>query len=103
MTFKDKLKKISVKNNSLVCVGLDSELAKIPMHIQKGEHPQSTFNKAIVDATYNLVCAYKLNSAFYEARGSVGIEALKMTCDYIKNTYPETPRFPQRSRFRAVA
>lgn len=91
MTFQQKLNYIVKKNNSLVCVGLDSEITKIPEHIRNGEHPQSTFNKAIIDATHDLVCAYKPNTAFYEARGKNGIEALKLTCDYIKEKYPEIP------------
>lgn len=91
MKFQDLLNKITKKNKSLVCVGLDSDIGKIPEHIRKGQYPQSTFNKAIIDATADLVCAYKPNSAFYEARGNAGIEALKITCDYIKNIHPEIP------------
>ncbi len=91
MNFQLKLNNIVKKNNSLVCVGLDSDITKIPEDIRRGEHPQSTFNKAIIDATYDLVCAYKPNTAFYEARGKAGIEALKMTCDYIKEKYPDIP------------
>src|SRR3989338_7908517 len=91
MTFQQKLDAIVKKNNTLVCVGLDSEITKIPEYIRKGEHPQSTFNKTIIDATHDMVCAYKPNSAFYEARGKAGIEALKMTCDYIKEKYPNIP------------
>lgn len=91
MTFKQKLRNIVKKNNSLLCVGLDSDIKKIPGHIKKGEHPQSTFNKAIIDATVDLVCSFKPNTAFYEARGKSGIEALKMTCDYIREKYPEIP------------
>lgn len=91
MNFKDKLNTIVKKNNSLLCVGLDSDITKIPEHIQSSEHPQSTFNKAIIDATNDLVCAYKPNIAFYEARGIAGIEALKITCDYIREKYPEIP------------
>lgn len=89
MTFQEKLDRIVKKNKSLLCVGLDSDINKIPLHIKEKEHPQSTFNKMIIDATHDLVCAYKPNSAFYEARGKAGIEALKMTCDYLKNNYPE--------------
>lgn len=91
MNFITKLTNIVKKNNSLVCVGLDSDITKIPVHIRNGEHPQSTFNKAIMDATHDLVCAYKPNTAFYEARGKAGIEALKITCDYLKEKYPEIP------------
>lgn len=89
MTFRQKLDAVVKKNNSLLCVGLDSDIDKIPGHIQKGEHPQSTFNNAIIDATHDLVCAFKPNTAFYESRGLPGIEALKRTCDYIRETYPE--------------
>lgn len=88
MTFQQKLDAIVEKNNSLLCVGLDSDIGKIPQHIREGEHPQSTFNKAIIDATHDLVCAYKPNTAFYEARGKAGIGALKMTCDYLHEKYP---------------
>ncbi len=91
MNFQQKLDNIIKKNNSLVCVGLDSNIDKIPVHIRNGEHPQSTFNKAIIDQTADFVCAYKPNTAFYEQRGKGGIEALKMTCDYINNNYPEIP------------
>src|SRR3989344_4460101 len=89
MTFYQKLDAIVEKQNSLVCVGLDSDLAKIPVHLQSDKTPQVAFNKAIIDATHDLVCAYKPNSAFYEARGVDGIAELKMTCDYIRQSHPE--------------
>lgn len=89
MNFKDKLKNITQKNNSLLCIGLDSDINKIPTTIRSGEHPQSTFNKAIIEATNDLVCAYKPNTAFYESRGKAGIEALKITCDYLYEKYPD--------------
>lgn len=91
MNFKQKLNNIVCKNNSLLCVGLDSDIEKVPSHIRNEEHPQSTFNKAIIDATADLVCAYKPNTAFYESRGKNGIEALKITCDYIRVKYPDIP------------
>ena len=89
MAFYQKLDGIIQKQNSLVCVGLDSEISKIPAHLQSDKTPQFTFNKAIIDATHDLVCAYKPNSAFYEARGVDGIAELKMTCDYIRQSHPE--------------
>jgi orotidine-5'-phosphate decarboxylase len=89
MSFQEKLDLISKKNNSLVCVGLDSDLEKLPEQFKLKENPQFEFNKAIIDATHDLVCAYKPNSAFYEARGAEGIKDLKMTFDYINQTYPE--------------
>lgn len=72
-------------------MGLDSEAQKLPDHIKSDSHPQFAFNKAIIDATQTLVCAYKLNSAFYEARGAQGITELKMTCDYIHENYSYIP------------
>lgn len=89
MKYKDKLTKIQKKNNSFVCVGLDSDLNKIPKFLLENRYPQFTFNKVIIDATHNSVCAYKPNIAFYEARGLEGIEALYKTCQYLKKNYPE--------------
>jgi orotidine-5'-phosphate decarboxylase len=89
MNFQKKLNKIIDKNNSLVCIGLDSDFDKLPHHIKEQEHPQFIFNKAIIDATHEFVCCYKPNSAFYEAQGASGIAQLKMTCDYITATFPE--------------
>src|SRR5882724_2853458 len=89
MNFQDKLNKSIEKNNSLVCVGLDSDIDKLPESIKTKDNPQFAFNKAIIDATHDLVCSYKPNSAFYEARGDRGVGELKMTCDYINQTYPE--------------
>lgn len=82
MTFRQKLDAIVEKQNSLLCVGLDSDEKKI-------SGTQFTFNKAIIDATHDLVCAYKPNSAFYEGSGAKGVEQLKLTCDYIRETYPD--------------
>ncbi len=89
MNFQEKLDKITLKNNSLVCVGLDSDFDKLPQFLKTKDNPQFDFNKAIIDATHDLVCCYKPNSAFYEALGDKGITQLKMTCDYLKTTFPE--------------
>ena len=89
ITIQQKINNAISKNNSLVCVGLDSDFDKLPEYIKRMENPQFEFNKAIIDATYDLVCTYKPNSAFYEARGEQGIKELKMTCDYIKEKYPD--------------
>ncbi len=91
MTFQQKLEAIVEKNNSLVCVGLDSDWGKLPEMVKKEEYPQFAFNKATIDATHDLVCAYKPNSAFYEYLGSEGIRQLKLTCDYIRERYPDIP------------
>lgn len=91
MSFSDKLDAIIKKNNSLACVGLDSDVEKLPLHIKTQQFPQFAFNKAIINTTHALVCAYKPNSAFYEAQGSRGVEELKMTCNYINENYPDIP------------
>jgi orotidine-5'-phosphate decarboxylase len=88
MTFLEKLDACVSKNNSLLCVGLDPDMAKLPKHVREAETPYFAFNKAIIDATADLVCAYKPNSAFYEARGAAGIEELKQTCAYIREKAP---------------
>lgn len=88
-TFYEKLAKSWKKSNSLLCVGLDSDIAKLPSGVRKMKYPQYAFNKAIIDATFDLVCAYKPNSAFYEARGEAGLRELKMTCDYLRKKYPD--------------
>lgn len=89
MNFKQKLANVVKKNSSLLCIGLDSDFAKLPNQSKRTEQPQFAFNKAIIDATHNLVCAYKPNSAFYEARGAEGLTELKMTCDYLRRKYPD--------------
>jgi len=77
MNFLQKLEKAISKNNSLLSVGLDNSSFE--------------FNKKIIDQTYDLVCAYKPNSAFYEANGAEGIEQLKKTFIYIQKKYPNIP------------
>lgn len=91
MDFKTKYSNIIKRNDSLLCVGLDSDLSKIPRHLYSGSNVQFNFNKAIIDATVSFVCAYKINSAFYEGLGTEGIIQLKETVDYLKTTYPEIP------------
>lgn len=91
MGFLQKLDEAVAKNDSLLCVGLDPDFDKLPEHLKNSETPLLDFNNAIIDATAGLVCAFKPNSAFYEARGAAGIEELKRTCDYVKERYPEVP------------
>ncbi|PIZ65702.1 orotidine-5'-phosphate decarboxylase [Candidatus Roizmanbacteria bacterium CG_4_9_14_0_2_um_filter_39_13] len=91
MTFTQKLDHIIDKNNSLLCVGLDSSFDKLPKAFQKKDYPQFAFNKWIIEQTHDVVCAYKPNSAFYEARGAEGIRELQMTCHYLVKYYPEIP------------
>lgn len=95
MTFLEKLEKIVSKNQTLVCIGLDSDVDCL-RHFNRGLRGQSkidqfSFNKYIIDSTFDLVCSYKLNTAFYEAIGYEGIKELKLTLDYLKAKYPYIP------------
>jgi orotidine-5'-phosphate decarboxylase len=84
MDWREKLAAVISENNSLLCVGLDTDLAKIPRFLlEKSKTPQLDFNKQIIDATKDVVCAYKLNMAFYEAAGKKGIKELEQTINYI--------------------
>ena len=84
MDWREKLLSATHTNNSLLCVGLDSDLEKIPGFLKgSSKQPLLEFNRAIVDATKDLVCAYKLNMAFYEAVGQKGLEALEKTVQHI--------------------
>jgi orotidine-5'-phosphate decarboxylase len=91
MDFMTKLRTARSANNSLLCVGLDPVLSKLPAHIASQPEPFFTFNKAIIDTTADLVCAYKPNSAFYEAAGPEGILQLQKTVEYINQNYPNVP------------
>ena len=84
MDWREKLANVTSENESLLCVGLDSDEKKIPAFLQQSsKNPLFDFNKAIVDATKDLVCAYKLNMAFYEVAGKKGFDALEKTIQYI--------------------
>ena len=74
MDFINKVQKMWEKNNSLLCVGLDPDMEKIPLRLRDKPNPLFEFNKAIIDATAEYVCTFKPNSAFYEAEGASGIE-----------------------------
>lgn len=74
---------------TFLCVGLDTDLRKIPQHLLADEDPIFAFNKAIVDATAPYCVAYKPNLAFYESAGLKGWEAFEKTVRYIKQQYPE--------------
>lgn len=91
MKFQQKLNRIVKKNNSLLCIGLDTDLEKIPKHLLKKRDPIFQFNKEIIDQTYDLVCSYKPNIAFYEAYGIDGLQQLKKTVEYLKKKYSEIP------------
>jgi len=71
------------KKRSYLCIGLDTDIDRIPPHLKKGPDPVFTFNKAIIDATKDLCVCYKINTAFYEALGVKGWESLERTVRYI--------------------
>lgn len=77
------------KKKSFLCIGLDVDLNKIPKHLLSEEDPIFAFNKAIIDATHHLAVAYKPNTAFYEAYGLKGWNALEKTIKYLNENHPE--------------
>lgn len=89
MSFMEKLKSASQHNRSLVCVGLDPDLKKLPECLKGAEHPIFEFNKAIVDATRDWVSCYKPQAAYYAGQGAD--DELKMTIDYIHEHAPMVP------------
>ena len=82
MTRKQLIQQIHLKK-SYLCVGLDTDLTKIPKHLQSHPNAVFEFNKQIIDATQDLCVAYKINTAFYEAMGLKGWEAMEKTVNYI--------------------
>ncbi|MGV7105620.1 orotidine-5'-phosphate decarboxylase [Flavobacterium sp. U410] len=88
MTTQQLIEQINTKK-SFLCIGLDVDLNKIPQHLLATEDPIFEFNKAIIDATHDVCVSYKPNTAFYEAYGLKGWQALQKTIDYINTNYPE--------------
>lgn len=89
-SFKEKLK-AKWDEGKFVCVGLDSDYSKLPHSFKTYSKEESlfNFNKSIIDQTFDLVCAYKINTAFYESEGSEGWKALEETCKYLKENYSD--------------
>jgi len=89
MTKQELFENIQCKK-SFLCIGLDTDVTKIPEHLfNVTEDPIFEFNKAIIDATADLCVAYKPNLAFYESLGSEGLEVLERTVEYIRENYPD--------------
>jgi len=88
MSFKRKLKEAATRNKSWLCVGLDPDLNKLPGKLGKGPEAILAFNKAIIKATSDLVCAYKPNAAFYECLGAKGWEVLADTVRAVPSHIP---------------
>lgn len=77
------------RKGSFLCVGLDTDIKKIPAHLLGEEDPVFAFNKAIIDATAPYCVAYKPNTAFYESLGTDGWKALDRTVAYLRENYPD--------------
>ena len=84
---RDQLIQQIREKNSFLCVGLDTDISKIPAHLLSEGDPVYEFNKQIIDATHDLCVAYKINTAFYEAMGVKGWQALEKTVQYIPSTH----------------
>lgn len=77
------------RKKSFLCVGLDSDIKKIPQHLLNDEDPLFSFNKAIIDATASYCVAYKPNLAFYESEGVKGMLSFEKTVTYLRENYPD--------------
>ena len=88
MNFNEIVRQCKIKQ-SFLCVGLDTDIEKIPQFLKNTTDPIFEFNKAIIDATHDLSIAYKPNLAFYECYGIKGLQSLEKTVTYIKKNYPE--------------
>ncbi len=84
MTREELFQNIKIKR-SFLCIGLDSDISKIPEHLLSEADPVFEFNKQIIDATHDLAIAYKPNLAFYESRGAEGWKSLEKTINYLNN------------------
>jgi orotidine-5'-phosphate decarboxylase len=83
-----QLFKSITEKRSFLCVGLDSEIEKIPSFLIKSKDPVFEFNRRIIDSTYKYAVAYKPNVAFYECNGPKGWKSLESTLNYIKKNFP---------------
>jgi orotidine-5'-phosphate decarboxylase len=88
-TVQAKFERRAKAVGSLVCVGLDPEIAKVPERFLGLELPLFAFNKWVIDQTAQYAVAYKPNAAFYEARGVVGLRELEATVEYLRDEYPD--------------
>lgn len=89
MNYLEKLRAVQDKNNSWLCIGLDPDPKKLPLEtVSRWDEPVLPFNKALIDATADLVCAYKPNLGFYLQWGAAGIIALERTIAYIPKHIP---------------
>ena len=78
-----------IRKRSFLCIGLDPEISRLPENIMKHELPVFEFNRQIIDATHDVVIAYKPNLAFYEVLGAQGWQQFELTVEYIRRNHPE--------------
>lgn len=83
MTFYDRIRSAQRKKNSILCVGLDADQARLPEPFRSGDEGVLGFNRRIIEATQEFACAYKINLAFYEALGDTGMEIVRKTIRHI--------------------
>ena len=88
MDYLEKLQQAQTRNNSWLCIGLDPDASILRTDVTKWDEPVLPFNKAIIDVTADLVCAYKPNLGFYLQWGAAGVIALERTIAYIPNDIP---------------
>jgi orotidine-5'-phosphate decarboxylase len=88
MRFEEKLLTAQQRNNSWLCIGLDIQLAKMPLPLRQVDDPMLPFARAIMDATQDLVCAFKPNLGFFLAEGAAGVIALERLVRYIPPDIP---------------
>ncbi len=86
---RDKFERRADAAGSLVCVGLDPELGKIPERFKREEFPLFAFNRWIIEQTHSYAASYKPNMAFYEARGTQGLRELELTMEYLRDEHPD--------------
>ncbi len=94
----DKYKARVEAANSLLCVGLDSDIRKLPARFLADESPQWTFNRHIIDDTAEYAAAFKLNMAFYESEGADGWRQLERTVAYLRQRHPDILRICDAKR-----
>ncbi len=88
MNYTELVENIKSKQ-SFLCVGLDTDITKIPEYLMSYDDPIFEFNKQIIDATINYTVSYKPNLAFYESMGIEGLQSLEKTVNYLKENYPD--------------
>jgi len=83
VTFAQRVRSVQLATDSLLCIGLDPDLNKLPRSLRSGRDPAATFCRIIIQATADLVCAYKINLAFFEAQGSAGWKSIERILTHI--------------------